>query len=352
MSPDARFAPQHRTRGVAFGGQLAAAHSWPRRGLAEWLGLGAVPMIWITGLHQIRPTDPSGGLTFASPVPRRRGWIDAMLMAVQGSAAETNPVASAAAPAADVPDLAGVRVLLAEDNQTNQKVAAKMLKRLGCEFEVVEDGLVALGRLAEVEFDLVLMDVQMPRMDGYQATHEIRRREQAHPGSRHLPVIAMTAHARQDDRERCIAAQMDDYLSKPVTLAELAAVLARWRPRAGVDRMTPPPPTLRISRLQELSQGDTDFEQEILDCLLTDIATGIDRLRAALEPLAPGRIATTLHGVVGACRTVGADDLGQFCRDQEHQATEPGFRPDAAWLAAFERKRDELVAAIAAHRAG
>ncbi len=245
--------------------------------------------------------------------------------------------------------LAGVRVLLAEDNKINQKVAAKMLDQLGCEVEIVGDGLEALKKWEEAKFDVILMDVRMPRMDGYRATAEIRRREQAQAGGPHLPIIAMTAHAMQGDRERCLAAQMDDYLSKPVALAELAQALGRW---ATQPRTTPDPiprPALRISRLRELSQGEVEFERELLECLLTDIASGMDRLRVALDPLDPLQVANTLHGIVGSCRTVGADDLGACCAAREREANLAGFRPDAAWLAAIERKHDALISAITTH---
>jgi len=245
--------------------------------------------------------------------------------------------------------LAGVRVLLAEDNKTHQKVAAKMLDQLGCEVEIVGDGLEALKKWEKVNFDVILMDVQMPRMDGYRATAEIRRREQAQADGSRLPIIAMTAHAMQGDRERCLAAQMDDYLSKPVALAELAQALGRWASRPGTTPDLIPRPALRISRLQELSQGEVEFERELLECLLTDVASGMDRLRAALDPLDPLQVANTLHGIVGSCRTVGADDLGACCAVREREANFAGFRPDAAWLAAIERKHDALISAITTH---
>ena len=121
----------------------------------------------------------------------------------------------------------GRRVLLAEDNPVNQLVARSLLARLGCEVEVASNGEQALQMLDGARFDLVLMDCMMPGLDGYETTAEIRRRERA--GAR-LPIVAMTASAMQGDRERCLAAGMDDYLSKPVTRDVLAGVLTRWAP--------------------------------------------------------------------------------------------------------------------------
>ena len=259
------------------------------------------------------------------------------------------------------PKLAGIRVLLAEDNTTNQTVASKMLHRLGCVAEVVGDGLEVLARLERADFDMILMDVAMPRMDGLQATGEIRRREQSQANARRVPIIAMTAHAMQGDRERCLAAQMDDYLSKPVSITQLTEVLERWArpiaadqpspPDAGAVPEPPPVPSIQLARLYELTLGDQDFERELLDCLLTDVNDGIDRLAAALAPLDPVLIANTLHGIVGACRTVGAEALGTFCRQRELEASQDGFAPGPAWLAAIMAERDHLGAAVSAHLA-
>ncbi len=117
------------------------------------------------------------------------------------------------------------RILIVEDNAANLKVAVRMVERLGYRADVAGNGTEALNVLAQVRYDAVLMDCQMPEMDGYEATREIRRGED---DRRHLPIIAMTASAMAGDRERCLAAGMDDYISKPVKLHIVAAVLERW----------------------------------------------------------------------------------------------------------------------------
>jgi CheY-like chemotaxis protein len=117
------------------------------------------------------------------------------------------------------------RVLVAEDSPVNQIVASRALERCGCSVEIVATGTDALRALAAQHYDAVLMDCQMPDMDGYEATREFRRRER---GSARTPVIAMTAHAMTGDRERCIEAGMDDYITKPFRPEKLLAVLERW----------------------------------------------------------------------------------------------------------------------------
>ncbi len=123
------------------------------------------------------------------------------------------------------------RVLLAEDNPVNQQVAIGMLMRLGLEPNLVQNGAEAIERLARERFDAVLMDMQMPVLDGLGATRQWREREHRE-GLPHTPVIAMTANAMARDRDACLEAGMDDYLAKPVKLAELRETLARWLPVA------------------------------------------------------------------------------------------------------------------------
>jgi len=122
-----------------------------------------------------------------------------------------------------------LRILLAEDNAVNQRLAARLLEKQGHHVTVAGNGREALGRLEKGRFDLVLMDVQMPEMDGFETTAAIREREKL--TSRHVPIIAMTAHAMQGDRERCLAAGMDGYVSKPIKLQELIGAIENCSPQ-------------------------------------------------------------------------------------------------------------------------
>jgi hypothetical protein len=163
---------------------------------------------------------------------------DALAVAAQGSDALATPTRDANGMAAAPSWSTAPLVLVAEDSQINQIVATRVLERCGCRVKVVGDGNEALDALAAEHYDAVLMDCQMPGMDGYDATSELRRRER---GARHTPVIAMTAHAMTGDRERCIEAGMDDYISKPVRHADLAVALGRWIPAREQEPIDLPP---------------------------------------------------------------------------------------------------------------
>ena len=124
--------------------------------------------------------------------------------------------------------LVGLQVLVAEDNPVNQRLVLRMLEKLGCEITMCDDGQAAVDAIAQRRFDLVLMDCQMPVLDGYGAARAIRGLPEGHD----IPIIALTANAMEGDRERCLAAGMDDYLSKPVRLKSLEAMIRQWRPGA------------------------------------------------------------------------------------------------------------------------
>jgi CheY-like chemotaxis protein len=121
-------------------------------------------------------------------------------------------------------------VLLAEDNMVNRKVAVRLLEKLGCRVDTAINGHAALEAYHQTHYDLIFMDCQMPEMDGYSATQAIRTHEATQGG--YTPIIALTANAMQGDRERCLQAGMDDYLSKPISSERLADILEKWRDAA------------------------------------------------------------------------------------------------------------------------
>ena len=160
---------------------------------------------------------------------RHRALVDC-LARVMGDGPPPVPSSASAGPEPSAPLVAGGgRVLLVEDNEVNQILAAEVLRDAGYAVEVASDGLAALDAVARADWDLILMDVQMPNLDGFEATRQLRAQGTV------LPIIAMTANAMTGDRERCLVAGMDDYLSKPLDLDELVARVGRWLDRAALD---------------------------------------------------------------------------------------------------------------------
>ncbi|MDM7915586.1 MAG: response regulator, partial [Candidatus Eisenbacteria bacterium] len=157
---------------------------------------------------------------------RLRDTLQQVLAGEQPAPSEAAHAVSAIDPA-DRAGLGRIRVLLVEDHPVNRKVAVKLLERVGVSVEVAENGQEALEMTAGRDYDLVFMDVQMPVMDGIRAAALIRAREERTGG--HLPIVAMTANATVDDRNRCLASGMDDYLAKPVTQADLAEAIEKQR---------------------------------------------------------------------------------------------------------------------------
>jgi len=189
--------------------------------------IAGIPLIMMTslGLHdddELR----AAGLLMRLTKPVKQAHLRDTLARVLATA-DKRGVPHAVAPAIAAARRRA-RVLVAEDNIVNQRVVLLQLRKLGYAADVVGNGAEVIEALERIAYDLVLMDCQMPDVDGYDAARLIREREAS--GRAHLPIIAMTAHALTGDREKCLEAGMDDYISKPVNVAELDAVLARWDP--------------------------------------------------------------------------------------------------------------------------
>jgi two-component system, sensor histidine kinase and response regulator len=224
-----------------------------------------------------------------------------------------------------------LNVLVVEDNPINQQVASGMLGKLGCHVEVAGSGVEALERLKRHAYDVVFMDCEMPEMDGFEATAEIRRRQGTAP---RLPIVAMTAHAMDGDRERCLAAGMDDYVSKPLQGSALEAVLGRWAPASGdAVRETPPaserrvPPSAvvdagRLSELRGLLAGDGDPTAFIgmIEAFLEDTAARLATLHQGIARVDATTTYQLAHALSGSLLNLGISRMAALAMTLEDRA--------------------------------
>ncbi len=237
-----------------------------------------------------------------------------------------------AAPAMDV--ACAPRILLVEDNPVNREVAIGMLESLGCSTEAVDNGRLAIDAMNDTSFDAVLMDCQMPVMDGLTATAEIRRRELGSGGPR-VPIIALTANAMEGDRERCLAAGMDDFLSKPFTRQQLAGLLERWL----AQRMPQEPGRPDDSRVPLIDVGVLRniaalARPALLNSLIELYLQHSPVLLAAVESAAaetqPAALAEALHGLKSSTSNLGGARLAAAVKECEVLLREGGIAPRCA----------------------
>ena len=221
-----------------------------------------------------------------------------------------------------------IRILLAEDNITNQQVATGILKKFGfMGVKTVSNGIQAVKALEESSYNLVLMDVQMPEMDGFEATRKIRKIE-SESGKKRIPIIAMTAHAMKKDRDNCISAGMDDYVSKPIDPKFFLEVLKRWLPgkKAATDSDNPLDPEIiegidpRVfdkDALMERVMGDTELAETVILSFLDDIPRQMDALIKFIDQKGTEDAGKQGHQIKGAAGNVGANTLREIASDIE-----------------------------------
>ncbi len=306
-------------------------------------------------------SEPGVGSTFSFTLPlEKQPERDRAAASVTPPVATSPPSSAAVSLPADRDDLGGaqeerssVRVLVAEDTLTNQMVAVELLKRRGYDPDVVSNGIEAVEALERASYAAVLMDIQMPEMDGYEATAEIRQREGA---ERHTPVIAMTAHALQGDREKALFAGMDDYLSKPVRPEQLDRVLERWIPQAPEPRPQPregsPQATKGASSVADGSldqsvladlrliqrEGGGDIVERLVEAFLSETPTHLDALRGAAERGEAEPFRRTAHALNGICRGVGASGMASICLDLERLGDSEDLTQAPQLLAHLEKE--------------
>ena len=284
------------------------------------------------------------------------GPDDHALGASSGPAGQAEPGADTAR---------GRRILVVEDNPVNQMVAAGILEFLGYDHHVVDDGRAGLAAWAEGGWDAVLMDVQMPVLDGYAATRALREQEAEGAAQRRTPVIAMTAAAVDGERERCLAAGMDDYLTKPVDPAGLAATLSHWLEGTPVEQ-TPPTPdvagpvpddgldTDRLDMLLDLDPGSTAYLDRAIGNFMRNSVEAMTEIRTAIADGDATALRHSSHRLAGGALNLGVGYAGEAVRRLEAIA-DTGTTDGAAELLdqveeALARGREALAAYQARYR--
>ncbi len=255
--------------------------------------------------------------------------------------------------APDCPPRQKVRVLVAEDNAVNRKVALGQLKQLGCTADAVPNGLAVLEALDHTHYDIIVMDCQMPEMDGYEATRRIRIRYGKFPPPY---IIAMTAHAMHGDSEKCFAAGMNDYISKPVVLETFAAALGRGLPagekttmlnnnksaaRVGSaqDEAESALCKKTLEGLKELgSEVGESFFPQLLETFEHDAGERLAGLRSAIAGGETGRLRAEAHALKGASLTIGARGMADFCQQLENLGIAQSLEGAQQELARLERE--------------
>ena len=258
---------------------------------------------------------------------------------------------------ADVSAIAGARILLAEDNELNQQVASEILRDLGFIVDIAGDGRAALDRLGEHAYDIVLMDMQMPGMDGIAATIAIREREKFHD----LPIVAMTANAMQQDRERCLEAGMNDHLGKPIDPDELARKLVRWiKPRRGLGAIQAPRVSastavalpsgiagLDVALGMRRSAGKPSLYVDVLHKFVAGQADAVGSIRRTLEAGDAGTAERLAHTLKGNSGNIGASLVQSAAADVESAIREQHEDVDAL-LVVLDARLAPVVTALTA----
>jgi len=209
----------------------------------------------------------------------------------------------------------GNKILLVEDNPVNQRVAQRTLQNLAAEVTIANNGAEALERIAAANFDAVLMDCQMPVMDGFTATRRIREMELSR-GAKRLPIIALTANVMSEDREKCLAAGMDAHLGKPIEPAQVIEALSRFLKAA------PSAPAIDRGALKELTGGDAEFERELAQTFVSSGDQCLAEIIAALKTSDFDTVRKRAHSLKGASANIHARELSQAASSLENAVRE------------------------------
>jgi signal transduction histidine kinase/DNA-binding response OmpR family regulator len=304
-----------------------------------------LPLILLTSLGRLQEARTAGEFAVQLTKPVKASQLYNALLSVLAHHVH-EPRAASALPVERKPATTSLRILLAEDNAVNQKVALRLLERLGYGADIAWNGAEAIEALERKPYDVVLMDVQMPGLDGLDATRRICERWPAESRPR---IVAMTANALPEDREACFAAGMDDYVAKPIRPDELAAALSRAR-RLGRDETSADEPVTfddaALANLREL--GGDDFVAEVIDTFLADAPQLLATLHSSLEEMNIDELRRAAHTLKSNGSTLGAGDFSELCRELETKARSGDLDDAGDLVGRIEREYGVVEEALAA----
>ncbi|MEI7643658.1 MAG: response regulator [Chloroflexales bacterium] len=307
-----------------------------------------LPLVLLTSLGR-RAEDMALGHFIASLAkPVKAAQLYETLLALFGATVALSPTAPPhTAYDTTLAERLPLRILLAEDNVVNQKVATKMLAKLGYRADVAANGFEVLNAMARQPYDVVLMDVQMPELDGLEAARRIRSEV---PPSRQPRIIAMTANAMQSDRARCMAAGMDDYISKPVRIGDLVAALERGLARVPEAVVPTAAGMISIAVLEQiqdsLGDGVSAVVAEIIDIFIEDLPLQLASLRQSVAEGTAPVIQRVAHTIKSSAATIGALGLATQCEDLEALARMGDLRGVSGRIALIEAVCAEVAAEL------
>jgi CheY-like chemotaxis protein len=304
-----------------------------------------LPLVLLTSLGRLPKSESVADFAVQLAKPVKASQLYNAIVKALAERMQERPAADGA-PQQGAGSTSPLRILLAEDNAVNQKVALRLLDRLGYRADVVWNGREAIEAIERSHYDVVLMDVQMPELDGLDATRRICERW---PREQRPRIVAMTANAMPEDREACRAAGMDDYVAKPIRPEALAEALGRARPVA-----TARPEAaagLEASALESLRElGGDAFVAEVIDTFLTDAPALLETLRRALADGNAEELRRAAHTLKSNGATLGAEGFAERCRTLEQCAKNGGLSEAPGLVERVEQGLEELRQALVSLR--
>ena len=303
------------------------------------------PLVLFTSLGRLPRADSMHAFAAQLSKPLKASQLYDVLTQVLADRTDRPPPSATTVSVATAPS--SLRILIAEDSAVNQKVVLGLIERLGYQADVVWNGREAVEALERNTYDVVLMDVQMPELDGLDATRRICARW---PEGIRPRIVAMTANAMAEDRQACLAAGMDDYIAKPIRPTELAKALGRPGPRreavetpagrAGVS--------LQASAVESLRElGDDTFIAEVIDAFLADAPTLLATLRHALDEENADELRRAAHTLKSNGATLGAEAFSEHCRALEQRAKSARLAGASELVNRIEQEYEQLWEALA-----